>query len=107
MDVDSRSRRSSIGATIPSALELRDRCQSEGNLLLVNPNNVEDNQATIVSLPQSVLAGFHDASSDRGHNNFAMNNQDVYFKPLSECEKNAIRYVSRTLCRILCCFIQH
>lgn len=54
----SRSRRSSIGATIPSALELRDRCQSEGNLLLVSPNNVEDNQATIVSLPQSVITDF-------------------------------------------------
>ena len=54
----SRSRRSSIGATIPSALELRDRCQSEGNLLLVSPHNVEDNQATIVSLPQSVITDF-------------------------------------------------
>lgn len=39
------------GATIPTALDIRDRCQSEGNLLLVNPNNVEDHQATIVSLP--------------------------------------------------------
>jgi len=46
-----QSRRSSIGATIPTALDIRDRCQSEGNLLLVSPNSVEDNQATIVSLP--------------------------------------------------------
>ena len=58
MEAETRSRRSSIGATIPSALELRDRCQSEGNLLLVSPHNVEDNQATIVSLPQSVITDF-------------------------------------------------
>lgn len=50
------SRRSSIGATIPSALDLRDKCQSEGNLLLVSPNNVEDHQATIVSLPPAHMA---------------------------------------------------
>ena len=51
------------GATIPTALDIRDRCQSEGNLLLVNPNNVEDNQATIVSLPFQHFEDYQDSKS--------------------------------------------
>ena len=50
-----------IGATIPTALDIRDRCQSEGNLLLVNPNNVEDHQATIVSLPPQHFEDYQDS----------------------------------------------
>lgn len=49
--------RSSIGATIPSAIELRDnRSHSEGNLLLIGSDNLDDNQATIVSLPPAMMS---------------------------------------------------
>ena len=42
-----------ICATIPSAVDFRDRCHSDGNLLLVFPTNIDKHQATIVSLPAS------------------------------------------------------
>ena len=58
-----QSRRSSIGATIPSAIELRDRCRSEGNLLLVSSHNIDDNQATIVSLPPPLVTEYTESMS--------------------------------------------
>ena len=59
--------RSSIGATIPSALELRDnRSHSEGNLLLIGPDNIEDNQATIVSLPPTMMTDYTESKCEHG-----------------------------------------
>ncbi|XP_057308576.1 potassium voltage-gated channel subfamily KQT member 1-like isoform X3 [Hydractinia symbiolongicarpus] len=90
------SRRSSIGATIPSALDLRDRCQSEGNLLLVGPRNFEDNQATIVSLPPEYRESVFDTRNAGLYNS----TQDIHFKPLTEYEKNAIRFIRKIKFRV-------
>lgn len=99
-----QSRRSSIGATIPTALELRDRCQSEGNLLLVSPNNVDDNQATIVSLPpQHFDEGFYDKNHDTINERFFSPhyyNQrtsavEIQLKPLLAKEKDCIRFIRK------------
>uniref|UniRef100_A0A7M5V6A6 Uncharacterized protein n=1 Tax=Clytia hemisphaerica TaxID=252671 RepID=A0A7M5V6A6_9CNID len=98
-----QSRRSSIGATIPTALDIRDRCQSEGNLLLVSPNNVEDHQATIVSLPPQHYDDYQDTLMNGGHDprfhgqpaHFA-STMDVQLQPLMEKDKNCIRFIRKT-----------
>jgi len=90
---------SSIGATIPSALELRDhRSHSEGNLLLISPNNVEEHQATIVSLPPTMISDYTEGYM-KGKN-FAnvhgyYSNPDIQLKPLTDAEKNAIRFLRK------------
>ena len=61
----------------------------------MSPHNVVDNQDTIVSLPQSVLADFVSASSVDAGNNYAGNNSEIYFRPLAESEKNAVRFLRK------------
>ncbi|XP_012559369.1 potassium voltage-gated channel subfamily KQT member 1 isoform X1 [Hydra vulgaris] len=87
--VDRKPFKETTCATIPSAVNFRNRPNSDGNLIVMFPTNIEEHQGTIVSLPASTDVDLKEFLKSR----INVENQRSCTRQLNRIEKIAVRFL--------------